>query len=113
MRSAPATPADSVGSGPAGGPIAPEELIEALPDELVQLLAALDGQPPAVVAIALSALRFGSRTTLTRAGVLVEPGAGRGAVLTAFGERVADACAQSPDPGAAECRAGERLMVER
>jgi hypothetical protein len=83
-----------------------EELLEALPDDLIYVLARLHGQPSDVIAVALSTLRYGSRTTLAEAevieGVPSNAEGGGQVTLTGFGKEVIAACASSHGPDAAE-----------
>jgi len=92
-----------------------DEILEAFPEDLIRLLARLQGQPDDVVAIALSTLRYGSRTTLASAGVIDaaastddKPAFSR---LTDFGRAVIAACGRVHRPD--EERAAVELAQAR
>lgn len=81
-----------------------EGILDAFPDELVRGLARLHGQPDDVVTVALSTLRYGSRTTLANAGVIdglaSAPDKADQVVLTDYGRSVIAACAGAYERGA-------------
>lgn len=96
------------------GRLPPEELIEALPDELIEVLARLDAQPDAVVALALSTLRYGSRTTLAGAhvikGVPTDAETGAQVTLTEYGREVVAFCGREHRPDPADKRSAQQEL---
>jgi hypothetical protein len=91
------------------------ELLQALPDQLVDVLARLHEQPEGVAEAVLSTLRYGSRATLAEAEVIERvPGeASEGAVvqLTTFGRRFIATCARARELGQQDERRAEAALA--
>lgn len=98
-----------------GATLEATELLEALPDQLVDVLARLHEQPEGVAEVVLSTLRYGSRTTLAEAGVIERvPGeASEGAVvqLTSFGRRCIATCASARQLGQQDEQRAESALA--
>lgn len=78
-----------------------EELLEALPEELIHTLARLHDQPSDIVDITLSTLRYGSKTTLVQAEAIElapDSEGGEQIGLTDYGRQLIEVCASKHGP---------------